>query len=46
MHTVDWLTAFILEPSSKKPDAKMPAFEGKIEENDLRALAEYLASLK
>src|SRR5258708_354346 len=45
-HTVDWLMAFIREPTSKKPRSRMPGFEGKIAEADLRALAEYLASLK
>jgi mono/diheme cytochrome c family protein len=45
-HTVDWLMAFIREPTSVKPRSRMPGFEGKIGEPDLRALAEYLASLK
>jgi mono/diheme cytochrome c family protein len=45
-HTVDWLVEFIRKPQSKKAKARMPAFEGKISEPDLRALAEYLASLK
>ncbi|MFL5244173.1 MAG: MJ0042-type zinc finger domain-containing protein [Gemmataceae bacterium] len=44
--TVDWLMAFIREPTSKKPRSRMPGFEGKISEADLRSLAEYLASLK
>jgi hypothetical protein len=45
-HTVDWLTKLILDPKSVKPDAKMPPYEGKIKDDDLRAVAEYLASLK
>jgi mono/diheme cytochrome c family protein len=45
-HTVDWLMAFVREPTSVKPRSRMPGFEGKITEPDLRALAEYLASLK
>jgi mono/diheme cytochrome c family protein len=45
-HTVDWLMAFVREPTSKKPRSRMPGFDGKIAEADLRALAEYLASLK
>ena len=36
----------IRDPKSHTPDSRMPPFEGKIEEDDLRALAEYLASLK
>jgi mono/diheme cytochrome c family protein len=38
--------AFVREPTSKKPRSRMPGFDGKIAEADLRALAEYLASLK
>jgi Ca2+-binding EF-hand superfamily protein len=45
-HTVDWFKAQIRNPKSHKPKARMPAFEGKIKEDDLNALAEYLASLK
>ena len=45
-HTVDWLVALIREPSSQKPNARMPSFEGKISPNELRELAQYLASLK
>jgi mono/diheme cytochrome c family protein len=45
-HSVAWLMDFIRNPKSKKANAKMPPFEGKIKDDDLRALAEYLASLK
>jgi mono/diheme cytochrome c family protein len=45
-HTVDWLMAHIRNPKAHKSQSRMPPFEGKIHENDLRALAEYLASLK
>src|SRR5947209_2979922 len=46
-HTVDWFMKYIRNPKSVKADARMPAFdEKKIKEKDLRALAEYLASLK
>jgi Ca2+-binding EF-hand superfamily protein/cytochrome c2 len=45
-HTVDWFKAYIQNPKSKKPDARMPSFVGKIKDDDLNALAEYLASLK
>jgi cytochrome c2 len=44
-HTVEWLMAYIRDPKSRKPDAKMPP-QGKINDQDLRAVAEYLASLK
>jgi cbb3-type cytochrome oxidase cytochrome c subunit len=45
-HTVDWLMAYIRNPKATKAGSKMPSFEGKIKDDDLRALAEYLASLK
>jgi mono/diheme cytochrome c family protein len=44
-HSVEWLMAYIRDPKSKKADAKMPP-QGKINEKDLRDVAEYLASLK
>ena len=45
-HTVDWLKAYIRNPKSQKPESRMPGFEGKIKDEDLQSLAEYLASLK
>jgi len=45
-HTVDWLVEQIREPRSHKPDSRMPSYGDKISEDDLRALASYLASLK
>jgi cbb3-type cytochrome oxidase cytochrome c subunit len=45
--TVDWFKQYIRDPKSKKPNAKMPAFDDKkISETDLNALVEFLASLK
>lgn len=43
---VDWFIAFLNNPSKDNPEARMPPFEGKIQADDLRALAEFLASLK
>jgi len=45
-HTTDWLSQYIQNPKSVKADSKMPTFEGKMSEDDLKALVEYLASLK
>ena len=45
-HTVAWLTAYVRNPRAQKADSRMPSFEGRIKDNDLTALAEYLASLK
>jgi mono/diheme cytochrome c family protein len=44
--TVDWFVAYVSNPKKDNPDAKMPAFENKIKADDMRALAEFLASLK
>lgn len=45
-HTVEWFTAFIRDPRKVKPDARMPKFEGRIPEEDLKQVAEYLTTLK
>ncbi|SRR6266478_8963638 len=45
-HTVDWFKAQIRQPKSHKTKARMPSFEGKIKDEDLSALAEYLTSMK
>lgn len=46
-HTVAWLSAHIRDPKSHSPYSKMPASgPAKISDTDLKALAEYLASLK
>jgi mono/diheme cytochrome c family protein/Zn-finger nucleic acid-binding protein len=45
-HTVDWISEYIRNPKAQKPDSRMPGFANKIQAQDLRTLAEYLASLK
>jgi cbb3-type cytochrome oxidase cytochrome c subunit len=45
-HTVEWLTEHVRNPKAHKPDSRMPSFGDKINPEDLRSLAEYLASLK
>jgi mono/diheme cytochrome c family protein len=46
-HTVDWFMKFVRDPHSLKPDARMPAFPAsRIPDTELRALAQYLTSLK
>ena len=45
-HTVEWLMQHVRDPKAHKPESRMPVFEGKINDADLRALGEYLASLK
>jgi cbb3-type cytochrome oxidase cytochrome c subunit len=45
-HSVDWLMEHIRKPKAHKPNSRMPPYEGKISDDDLRAVAEYLASLK
>jgi len=46
MRDVAWFTAFIRNVDSKFHDSKMPSYDGKIGDQDLRALTEYLATLK
>jgi mono/diheme cytochrome c family protein len=45
-HTVEWLSEHIRNPKAHNPDSRMPGYAGRIPEQDLRALAEYLAGLK
>ncbi len=45
-HTVDWVMEQVRNPKAHKPDSRMPSYQGRIKDDDLRALAEYLASLK
>jgi cytochrome c553 len=48
--TADYLADYIRDPknpNSKRPDAKlMPAFAGKLSDEEIRSLAEYLAAMK
>jgi mono/diheme cytochrome c family protein len=45
-HTVAWLMDHIRDPKSHRPESRMPRFAGRIDDDDLRALATYLASLQ
>jgi cytochrome c oxidase subunit 2 len=45
-HTREWLADHVRDPQKHKPQSRMPKFAGKIKEEDLQALADYLSSLK
>jgi cbb3-type cytochrome oxidase cytochrome c subunit len=46
-HTPDWFMKYVRQPRDVDPNTHMPAFgEAKIKDDDLRTLAEYLATLK
>jgi len=45
-HTVQWLSEQIRNPKSHRPNSRMPAYDRKVNADDLKSLAEYLASLK
>ena len=46
-HTQEWLAAHIRNPKAHKPESRMPPFgENKINDADMKALTDYLASLK
>lgn len=44
-HTKEWIAEYVKNPKSKKEDSRMPPFDGKISEDDLTHLVDYLASL-
>jgi len=46
MHTSQWLADHVRNPKAHKAQSRMPSYAGKIKEEDLLALADYLASLK
>jgi mono/diheme cytochrome c family protein len=45
-HTAAWIGDHIRDPKAHNPGSRMPAYKDKINAEDLRALSEYLASLK
>jgi mono/diheme cytochrome c family protein len=45
-YTVDWLMEFVRDQKSKRPKSRMRGFDDTIKDEDLRALAEFLVSLK
>ncbi len=45
-HTREWLIGYIRSPKDQNPQSKMPPFEGKLSEDDLSKLADYLVTLK
>jgi mono/diheme cytochrome c family protein len=45
-HTPEWFAEYVRNPKSKKPDSRMPPFQGKISDDDFKALVEFLATLK
>ena len=45
-HTREWLVEHIRNPKTHNPQSRMPGFAGKINDEGLLALADYLASLK
>jgi cbb3-type cytochrome oxidase cytochrome c subunit len=44
--TRDWLIEHIKNPKAHNPQSRMPGYDGKINDADMQALADYLASLK
>ncbi len=42
----DWIVQQIKNPSSHNPDTAMPSFASRMSEQDINALADYLAGLK
>jgi mono/diheme cytochrome c family protein len=45
-HTKAWLTEHINDPKSHHPQSGMPKFAGRIKDDDMKSLVDYLASLK
>ncbi len=45
-HTKAWLSEHIRDPQVQTPESRMPKFQGRIKDDDLKHLVDYLASLK
>jgi mono/diheme cytochrome c family protein len=45
-HTPDWIAEHIRNPQAHKENSRMPKFAGKLKDQDMTALVEYLGSLK
>lgn len=45
-HMADWIREQILNPQSHNPKTTMPSFAGKISEEDLRAVVEYVSNFR
>ena len=46
VHEEDWIIGYVRSPKTQKPDSRMPKFDGKLSEAELRAVAKYVASQK
>jgi mono/diheme cytochrome c family protein len=42
----DWIAVHIKTPKAHKPESGMPGFDGKIPEADIKAIAQYVTTLK
>ena len=45
-HTRQWIIDYVRDPQSQNPKSKMPKFAGKLPDDALGALADYLVTLK
>jgi mono/diheme cytochrome c family protein len=45
-HEAEWVAAYVTDPKSKKPESRMPSFGNKLSAEDIRAVADYIGSLK
>jgi cytochrome c oxidase subunit 2 len=45
-HSADWIAAYIKDPHAQKPGSKMPKFEGKLDAEQIKSVAEFLAAKK
>jgi mono/diheme cytochrome c family protein len=45
-HTRQWVMNYVRDPQAQNPKARMPKFAGRISDDDLSALADYLVRLQ
>lgn len=45
-HTPDWLAEHVKNPQQHKPMSRMPKFEGKLSDEDIKSVVEFMSKLK
>lgn len=45
-HTPEWLAEHVKNPRQHKPMSRMPKFEGKLSDEDIKSVVEYMSKLK
>jgi mono/diheme cytochrome c family protein len=45
-HDAEWIAEHIRNPKAHKPNSRMPAFDGKLTDEEIKSLSDYLVAMK